>query len=173
MRAWMRQMRPLRSLLSTGKCLNISIPGARIRDLREKVTELTNIYKVKTLIFVGGANDMGRESANMVGRMLCDFEEEFRFEVPETRLIVSGPLPKEDNSFVKDVYRINAICFPSAIEHNYTYVYHRKFIVYDEMQLDLFSSNDYVHLNRQGFYYFAKTLKYFFYHHPKQRLPIN
>ena len=143
---------------------NICIPGGTLPDIRRALVAESKKNFIECLILNVGTNHLTFESPVSVSEQRANFCKEIRANLPDTRLLFSGILPKLYDEHSRGISFINNRLFKLSKEQSFKIIFHNKF--YDAngyVNFDLLSK-DRIHPNRHGVAVLGSTLKYFYYH---------
>lgn len=128
-------------------------PGARIEKIISEAKHVHSKYHVEELLLCVGTNHItadNPEPPEVVTDKLCRMIKEIRCNMPETKLYVTGILPKWNDRFTPGISFINDNLFKLQSTCGFKYISTRKFLKEGEIDTSLFSKRDMVHLNFKG-----------------------
>ena len=147
-----------------GRNKHICVPGGTIQDIRRALISYSKENIIDCVILNVGTNHLSFESPVSVSDQLGLFCADIRSNLPGTRLLFSGILPKLDDGNTRGISFVNNQLFKLSKEHKFKIIFHKKFFKEDgTVNFDLYAK-DGIHLNRHGVAVLGATLKYFYYH---------
>ena len=142
----------------------ICIPGGTLPDIRNALIYESKHNYIDSLVLNLGTNHLSFESPTSIGEQLSNFCAEIRQNLPNTRLLFSGLLPKTSDYYTPTVSFINNRLFQASKIHGFKLIMHKKFFYEDGSINFSLLSKDKIHLNKHGVAVFGSTIKYFFHH---------
>lgn len=142
----------------------ICIPGGTLPDIRNALIQESKDNYIDSLILNLGTNHLPVESPISISENISNFCAEIRQKLPNTRLLLSGILPKSSEHYTPSISFINNRLFKASKNYRFKLIMHKKFFHEDGSINFSLLSKDKIHLNKHGVAVFGSTLKYFFHH---------
>ena len=93
--------------ICNGETVLECLPGARIKDVRQKIKDMCAEIKPKNLFICCGTNHIPEQAPEVVTRKLVDMLKEVKKNLPETQIFLNSILPKFDEQYSPGIMEIN------------------------------------------------------------------
>ena len=140
--------------VNQGGCNELfSHPGAKIDKILAEVKNCLKKFDMEEILLCVGTNHIRKknsEDPDAVIAKLMGMVEQIRWNAPNTRVYLTGILPKFNDSFTPTINHINDSLFNLQNTYGFKYISTRKFFKDGCMDTSLFTKRDQVHLNYRG-----------------------
>ena len=128
-------------------------PGAKIEHILDEVKKCQHKFDIEELLLCVGTNHINErktESPDTILAKLIEMIKQIKQSAPNTRLYVTGILPKFSDAFTTGINHINDNLFNLQKIYGFKFISTRKFFKDECMDTSLFSKRDLIHLNYRG-----------------------
>ena len=117
---------------STTKALTICMPGARINDVRKKITNLHHDHVIKNIIIHVGGNNINKNTTHdphPLSNEVIEMLQHTKKIMPETKIHYSAILPGSSDNILPAIFHINRTvreyCMTNNIKFIPHYIFHQ------------------------------------------------
>ena len=118
---------------STTKALTICMPGARIEDVRKKITNLHHNHVIKNIIIHVGGNNLNKNTTHdprLLSNEVIELLQHTTKIMPETKIHYSAILPRSSDNILPAIFHINRTVKEYCMTNNIKFIPHYLFHEY-------------------------------------------
>ena len=134
-------------------------PGGKIENANESLKDAYKKYNMKRLIICTGTNHIPKEDPATVSEKIINMVRNAKINMPDTKIFVSGILPKYGNSYAPGINYINRKINAASKIYKFDFIYNLQFQE-NGKQNTYFFAQDKLHLSKKGVARLAMNFKY-------------